>query len=496
MSGAETEWVLIGIEENMARRQGLPERIPVPKQRFEELADKGLDAPTVRGWIKDFLDNSEPGKSGAWRKQNHQLVMKLEGFLDKQPLWDKAQKGFAENNFEAALTALKRIVAMDPDDHSAKLNLASALANQRDYDGALKHFKAIYKSYKGDAEFHVAIGHVYLAMKNEDAALEEMVNALEIKPDHKAALDAMVQMRVLTPIFDDPRDAASLTYVRSDKVAEYLTGQWDAAPRPPEFFLEQLAYHEREARFDVVLAAAERAIKAAGDGPTSERAELARLAALRMLGRKEEALEAAQAYAEKVGSAPARVELAKCLAAVGRVEEGHAEVDRALAIDPGDQQALSFRFWPADPNDISKLASALGALEEFVKAHPESAGASRSLARAYLTINREDEALALFAKAVKLAPDDDDLRAEYWSELGKALRWEDILKDAETIADLRKRDWRVRWNEAEAYAGLDRKVEARACFSAINFDESLHVDVRKRAKRAVKRLDEGGEPLP
>ena len=47
-----------------------------------------------------------------------------------------------------------------------------------------------------------------------------------------------------------------------------------------------------------------------------------------------------------------------------------------------------------------------------------------------------------------------------------------------------KRDWKLRWNEAEAYAGLGKKVEARAAFSAINFDETLHVDMRKRAKRA------------
>jgi hypothetical protein len=37
-------------------------------------------------------------------------------------------------------------------------------------------------------------------------------------------------------------------------------------------------------------------------------------------------------------------------------------------------------------------------------------------------------------------------------------------------------------------------MEARAAFSAINFDEALHVDIRKRAKRAVKTLDEGAPP--
>lgn len=496
MTVAEKEWMLIGLDEKTARRQGLPDRIPVPKDEFESLADKGLPADVARKWIKDFLDNSEPGKSGVWRKQNHQLVVKLEGFLDKAPLWDKAQKGFQENDFEKAITALKRIVTMDADDHSARYNLASALANKRDYEGALKHFVAIKKTYDDDPDFHVAFGQIYVATKKQDDALEQFVRALEIKGDHQPALDAMVQIGILSPIYENPRDAASLTYVRADAVLEYLVGVWDAAPRPPEFYLEQLAYHEREKRADVALAAAERAIKAARELPDAkipiERAELARIAAIRGLGRAEEALAAAREQVARADSASARVELARCLASAGQVEEGRAEVDRALALDPGDQEALNFRFFPADPNDIQTLGKALPELEAFVKEHEGTAGAVRGLARAYLVLGREDDALALFAKAVKLDPANDDLRAEYWSELGKALRYEEILKDAETVGDLRRRDWKLRWNEGEAYAGLNRTVEARACFSALNFDESLHVDIRKRARRAVKRIDEGG----
>jgi hypothetical protein len=57
-----------------------------------------------------------------------------------------------------------------------------------------------------------------------------------------------------------------------------------------------------------------------------------------------------------------------------------------------------------------------------------------------------------------------------------------------------KRDWKLRWQEAEAYLGLGKKLEARGAFSAINYDESLHVDIRKRAKRAVGQIDMGGMP--
>lgn len=482
------DWVLIGLDEKMARRQGIPARMPVPRGEFEGLADKGLSIDAARKWIKDFLTNSELGKSGVWRKQNSTLVSQLEAFLDKAPLWERAQKAFSERDYEKAISALKRIVTMDPEDHAARLNLASAQANLGDHAAALKSFQSIRKTFEGDPDYHVAVGHVHLAMQKRDAALDEMVLALEAKPDCQPALDAMVQLGVLVPIYENPRDAASLIYVRSDAVLSYLTGQWDAAPRDGAFYLEQLAYHEREGRHDVALAAAERAIAAGAEG---ERAHLARIAALRSLGRGDEALAAAEAYVKQSpSSSGAWVELAQCLSQVGRGEEAPAAIERALENDPGDLTALSLRFWPSDPTDIQKVNDAIPALAAFVAAHPESAGARRSLARAELVVGRIDDALAGFAAAVALAPEDDDLRAEYWSELGKQQRFQEIIDDAAKLPNMSKRDWKLRWNEAEAYAAVGKKMEARAAFSAINFDESLHVDVRRRAKRAVKAMDE------
>jgi tetratricopeptide (TPR) repeat protein len=487
----DADWVLIGLDEKMARRQGLPPRIPVPRTEFEGLADKGLGVDAARVWVKNFLTTSEAGKSGVWRKKNAQLVSSLEVFLDKTPLWEKAQKAFGERDFEKATTTLKRISAMDPDDHAAKMNLASAYANANDFAGALKAFQGIRKTFEGDPDYHVSVAHVHIALKDNDSAIGELVLALEAKPDHQAALDAMKEMGVLTAIYENPRDATSLLYVRSDSVEAYLAESWAAEPRDALFFLEQIAYHEREGRHGVVLLAADLALKAGGDAPP-ERAELARIGALRALGRNDDALAAAEAYSAKAStSAGAEVERAKCLTALGRNEEGRAAIDQALVRDPGDLEALSYRFLPADMNDIQKVSGAIGALKDFAEAHPTSAGVWRSLARAYLAVSRADDALDLFKKAVELAPADDELRAEWWSELGRQARYADITADAQKITDMNKRDWKLRWNEAEAYNGLGKKLEARAAFSAINFDDSLHVDIRKRAKRVVKAFDEG-----
>ena len=501
----EGGWKLMTLDEKMARRQGLPANIAIPITEFEGLADKGLSIDVARKWAKDFLNNSEPGKSGPWRKKNANIVSGLEVFLDKAPIWEKANQAIAENDYAKAIVAFKRIITMDAEDHVAKLNLASALANTHDFAGSLKQFKAIRKTFEGDAEYHIALGQVYIALKEKDEALNEMVLALEAKPDSQTAMDAMVQLGVLTAIYENPRDAASLTYVRTDSVVDYLVGQWDAEKRDVSYLLEQLGYHEGALRHVLALAAAERAIILHGGAVGPERAELGRIAALRALTRNEEALEAAHAYLTKVEAdvgapgarkAGALVELAKCLSVAGQIDEGHAAVNLALEADPGDLSALMFRFWPADANDIKKIHEASPALQAFADAHPDVAGVWRSLGRAYIAMGRMEDALELFARAVNLTPDDDELRAEYWSELGKQQKYAEILVDAAKITNMGKRNWQLRWNEAEAYSGLDKRVEARAAFSAINFDDTLHVDVRKRAKRAVKSIDEAPPPVP
>ena len=492
---SDTEWVMIGLDEKMAKRQGLPFQIPVPKPEFEGLADKGLASDKARKWVSDFINTSEVGKDSGWRKKNNKLFIALQNFVDKGPLMDKAQKAFAENDFEKAISSLKRITVMDDDDHAAKLNLASAYANQANYEGALKLFKACRATFEGDPDFHMAVGQVYVATHKNDEAVGEMVLALEAKPDHQGALDTLTKLGVLSKIYENPKDAASLLYIRTDSVLDYLSGEWDKAgdnglPRTVDFFLEQLAYHEREQRWPVALAAAERAIKAAGS-ETNERAELARVAALRSLGKNDEALSATNAYGEKApNSAGVHVERARIYRALGKAEEATNEIKAALDKDPGDLTALQLRFWPEDISDLHTVNATIPELKAFSEAHAEHPGVWRSLARALLVVGRHEEAIDLLKKAVGLRASDDDLRSELWNELGKQQRWAEIIADSKTLGDMKERDWRLRWNEAEAYLGEGKKTEARALFSAINFDESLHVDIRRRAKRAVQNLDD------
>lgn len=483
------EWMVISLDEKLARRQGVPPRVPVPRAELDSLASGGMGIDAMRRWSGQFLASAP--KDTGWRTENAVLLTSLEAFIGKSELWAKAQQTFAANDFKRAISTLRMISSVDPNDHAAKMNLGNALANTGDTAGALKHFDAVRETFSGDADYHLAVGQLRIALGDPQKAADEFALALEANPECKPAMDALVKLGVLVAIYEDPRDAASLTYVRSDRVLDALRDEWDREGRTAAYFLEQLAYHEAEGRHDVALAAADRALAASPSEKEAERARMGRVAALLATGNRDEARAAATNELER-SPAPAwaHVELARCLFDEGKADDGRAELDRALAIDPSDQTALLLRFWPREVKDIAQVQACTPALAAFAEAHPNAAGAWRSLARAKAAMGGDEEACAMFARAVSIAPEDDELRAEWWAQLSHAKKFEDVLRDASSIGDIAKRDWKLRWNEAEAQRGLGKTSEARAAFAAINADESLHVEVRRRAKRAVRAIEE------
>jgi Flp pilus assembly protein TadD len=481
------EWLLMTLDERVARRQGVPSRVPVPKGEFDGIAEAGLQMAQLKKWIGTFL-RAAPG---SWRTENAALATSYDRFLGKVDLWTRAQDAFAKEDFATAVSTLKLICNVDPDDHAAKMNLGSALASTGDQAGALKHLEAIRATFEGEVDYHGTLGQLYASSGRRDDAVNELVLALEAKPDHKPALDMLKQMGVLVAVYENPRVAASLVYVRADGLNQYLEEVWDREPRDEAYYLEQFAYHAGQNHHAVSLLAAQRAASAglASGASPSPRALAAKGQALRALGRASDAVVVAKEFvALHPTSSLAHVELAQALRASGDDAAARLSIDEALRLDPGDLMALDLAFWPENKEDIALVEKAIAPLREFAGKHESASGAWRSLSRAVLAIGSTEDGLGLLEKAVKLAPEDDDLRAEYWTELGKHGNYAAILADAATLADMPRRDWRLRWNEAEAFARGGKKMEAGAAFAQIASDPSLHVDVRKRAKRAGNAL--------
>ena len=485
MSEDAGDWMLISLDEKLAKKQGVPARVPVPKGEFESLADKGMTVDQMRGWVQRFITTSPAMHNANWRTTNAALARSFEVFVAKKDGWAKAQAAFAKNDFKTAVGALRMIANIDPNDHCARHNLATALASSGDHAGALAQLDAIVDTWADDPEFHVTRANVLLALQRRDDAVGALADALEKDPSHRQAMETLKALGVLAAVYEDPKDAASLTYVRSDKVIEHMESVWGAAPRDVAYYLQQANYHQMDRRPGVALIAADKAIAMGGDSPDPH-AVTARITALRDLGRVDEATQAAKAQAERAPGAASYVDLARCLLAAKQDAAAEAELDKAIAADPGDLMALDLRWWPAQRHDLEQLQAAVPKMEAHAEAHPTAAGAWRMVARAWIALGDSEKALGIFEKAVGLAPGDDDLRAEWWGELVRLGKSAQVIADAEKVGDTRGHDWKLRWNHAEAFGALGRKMEAQAVFTAINHDETLHVDVRKRAKRAAQ----------
>lgn len=475
------EWVVIQLDEKVARMHGIPTRVPAPKAEFEGLADAGFELPKLKKWISAFLGAAPP----AWRAQNVELAKTYDRFVAKADFWQRGLAALGKQDVAGAIAAFKMVSNVDPDDHAARMNLGLAYAQMGDAEQARKALTAVRTTFEGDADFHVAVGQTNLTLGDKDAAADEFALALEAKPDHLAALKALAGLGILVPVYENPRDAASLTYVRSDAVLQSMQEIWDEAPRDPTYFLEQVEYHATEKRHDVALAAAERALALAGiAGSDLDRAGVARANALRELGRIDEAkAELDRVLAANPKHAAAYVERARVHFGAGRPAEANADLDLALAQDAGNLEALAIRF-PLERTLNEQSAARLVELRAWVDAHPTAAGAWLWLGALQGKAGAVEDSLDTLKKAVELAPDDDDVRATYWIELGRAGRWEAVVADSKTI-DMKKRNWKVRWNEAEAYSALNQKMESRACYAALAADETVPIEIRKRAKRAV-----------
>lgn len=484
MSDDSAAWVFLELDEKNARRSGMPMQVPLRKRDMETVADGGLTAELAKTSIAAFQKEAP----SSWRTQNAALATRFDAYIGKQMYMDRVEAAIKKGDVDATIAALSMVARLDREDHGAKMNLAVAYAKKGNQEAALKELAAVESTFEEDPDYHCMRGQALLATEKTEEALEQFVLALEANPDCKPALDALVRMGALVAVYEDPRDATSLVYLRSDSMAEHLATIF--AERTAEELLEHLAYHESEARHAVVLAAADAmAAKPDATPRQRERAATAKIAALRGLGRSDDALAAAKALvAENDASAAAHVELARSMS---DREAARAELDRALELDPGDMLALDLRFWPEDKDALVDVHAAIPALAAFAAAHPNSTGAQRSLARAKLTIDAVDDALALFAQAVALEPESDDLRAEYWTELTRAGRHEEVIADAAKLGDMARRSWALRWGEAEAYGRLGKKMEAHTAFAALTNDMSLPVTVRKRARRAAQRVQEG-----
>ena len=94
-----------------------------------------------------------------------------------------------DERFDDALAEARRAAAVDPDHSSIYVYLAGLLQRSGDLPGAVKMMEDLIASDPNDPEFYYDLGVIYGDAKNEDRAVEFMLQAIALDDDHASALN-------------------------------------------------------------------------------------------------------------------------------------------------------------------------------------------------------------------------------------------------------------------------------------------------------------------
>jgi tetratricopeptide (TPR) repeat protein len=103
-------------------------------------------------------------------------------------LGDLANLQFQQRDYQSAAESYQQILKVDPNDRTARLNLAICLEKTSRWAEAADEFAVVLKAQPNREEAQLGLGICYLHLKREREALEIFENALEERPNDQVAL--------------------------------------------------------------------------------------------------------------------------------------------------------------------------------------------------------------------------------------------------------------------------------------------------------------------
>ena len=105
----------------------------------------------------------------------------------KQFFWSQGTVALSEGRFHDAVEAFREMVAADPQEPIAHMDLGTALLQLGDVNGALAKYRESLRLSPGNPRLHYNLGLVYTLQKAYPKALEHYRNAVELDPGFENA---------------------------------------------------------------------------------------------------------------------------------------------------------------------------------------------------------------------------------------------------------------------------------------------------------------------
>ncbi len=229
--------------------------------------------------------------------------------------------------YEKAEAIARSAVEIDPTNESANLALASALAGQHEFSGALAQAEGVLARTPTSVGARIAVADAHLELGDYDAAAEGYADLAEDLPGSPSILSRQARIAAVTGNADDAIELARQALIGA--------GGDDLDTYTAAFYWFQLGnYQYRSGRYD----------DAAGTLESALLVEPGHLGSIELLGkvlvargRLDEAIELYEGLLEDTSAADLHGELAKLYAHVGRAADARRQV--ALGLEVARQQA-------------------------------------------------------------------------------------------------------------------------------------------------------------
>ena len=417
---------------------------------FEKTLEQQPQAGIVRhslGLSLRQLDKVEEAEAQLLAKSSGEvvapdrLIEKIEGLaVGSGAFLGRANRALMGGRLEEAVAAFRSAINADPDSSEIRRNLALALMQQGDVNGAVTELRAAAETSPKDVWVFFDLGNAYQSKQLSDQAIAAFQKALEIDPTLVSAHFNLANVLISHERWGEakPHLEAVLRLDPEDDRASYLqamtshhTGDSQTAiaglrkllrDSPTHTVARQglatilLAGNQRQEAFEIYREALDL------DIPASEKIALidplAKLAW--QLGHRELAVTYWQRATElDPESSLSFMNLANALQLSGRREDARDLFARAVELDPSNATAWlsEASLWILDKN----FATARERLESALRQSPEHPGINHTLARLLATcplsaVRDGRRSLALARKALGL-----ENKLEHAETIGMAL---------------------------------------------------------------------------
>lgn len=341
------------------------------------------------------------------------LLQNAAGSSDDPTLYDLLGKAYSKTGDNAkAETAFSRAVALDPDEATHRANLAKAMLDNNNYQGALEQYQKLSQMEPDNAENYLRISQIYRHMNQLDKSEAAIIQAKKYAPSD-LLLEVLYNEALLYEAQARYKDAIE---VLSDAIAG-VKAQHDAGQPVPgalAILYEQLGMAHRDAGD---FASAERTFEEMKQlGPKSQKeGELLLIDTYRASGNIKQALsEAEKARAADSSDTQLSVEYATLLGDNSQVDEAttvlrslnsNGQIDRDTYLELAQIEDHGKRYTDA----VRDANSALGLSHD--PADKESVWFL--LGAIYNDEKNYDEAEEMFQKSLAVKPHDPEVLNDY-----------------------------------------------------------------------------------